>query len=227
MKRILRASVAVGALAGFIGSAIAADLPRQAPMYKAPAYMAPVFNWTGAYIGINGGGGWGKSNWNGAGSDFDVSGGMIGATVGYNWQFGTWVIGGEADIDWSNIKGSSNAAGCAAAACETKNEFLSTIRGRVGYSFDRFMPYVTGGIAIGNIKASSPGFATVDDTKVGWTIGTGVEFAFAPQWTAKVEYLYVDLGEITCGAGTACAFVGGNKADFYANIVRGGVNYRF
>jgi outer membrane immunogenic protein len=228
MKRILRASMAVGALAGFIGSAIAADLPRQAPIYKAPAYMAPVFNWTGAYIGINGGGGWGKSNWKGA-NEFDVSGGMIGATVGYNWQFGTWVVGGEADIDWTNIKGSTNTAVGCGAGCQTENDFLATIRGRVGYSFDRFMPYVTGGLAIGNIKATYPTLSTVDETKVGWTVGTGVEFAFAPQWTAKVEYLYVDLGEVTCGVGSACYFgaTANNKVDFHANIVRGGVNYRF
>lgn len=227
MKRILRAGIAVGALAGIIGSATAADLPRQAPMYKAPAYVAPVFNWTGAYIGLNAGGGWGKSDWNGAGVDFDVSGGLVGATVGYNWQFGAWVLGGEADIDWTNIKGSSTSGNCGAPSCETKNEFLSTIRGRLGYSFDRFLPYVTGGAAIGNIMASSAGFATVDETNVGWTVGTGVEFAFAPQWTAKIEYLYVDLGDITCGAGTACAFAGGDKVDFHTNIVRGGVNFRF
>jgi outer membrane immunogenic protein len=213
MKRILRAGIAVGALAGIIGSATAADLPRQAPIYKAPAYAAPMFNWTGAYIGLNAGGGWGKSNWSNIGDKFDVSGGMVGATVGYNWQFGTWVIGGEADIDWTNIKGSGNFG------TETKNEFLSTIRGRVGYSFDRWMPYVTGGLAIGNIKATDTWFGpSKDETKVGWTVGTGVEFAFAPQWTAKVEYLYVDLGNVEFS---------GNKAEFYTNIVRGGVNYRF
>jgi outer membrane immunogenic protein len=229
MKYLLRAGIALGALAGIIGSATAADLPRQQPMYKAPAYVAPVFNWTGAYIGINGGGGWGTSNYKGAGQSFDVSGGLVGATVGYNWQFGTWVIGGEADIDWSNISGSTNSGLCFGAACETKNEFLSTIRGRVGYSFERFMPYITGGIAIGNVKASSPGFSTVDNTNVGWTVGTGVEFAFAPQWTAKVEYLYVDLGDITCGVGSACYFgpTADSKVNFHSNIVRGGVNYRF
>ena len=211
MKRILLAGIAIAALAGIIGSATAADLPRQAPMYKAPAYVAPVFNWTGAYIGLNAGGGWGKSNWSGTGDKFDVSGGMIGATVGYNWQFGTWVLGLEGDIDWTNIKGSS-------AFADTKNEYLSTIRGRVGYSFDRWMPYVTGGLALGGVKATDVFGNSRDETKAGWTVGTGVEFAFAPQWTAKVEYLYVDLGNVEFA---------GNKTDFYTNVVRGGVNYRF
>jgi outer membrane immunogenic protein len=210
MKRILRACMAVGALAGFIGSAIAADLPRQAPIYKAPAYMAPVFNWTGAYIGINGGGGWGRSDYNGS-NKYDVSGGLIGATIGYNWQFGTWVVGLEGDADWASIKGSGNAS-------DTKNNFLSTIRGRVGYSFDRFLPYVTGGLAVGNLKANDNRGFSADQTNAGWTVGAGVEFAFAPQWTAKVEYLYVDLGNVD---------LGGRKTDFYSNVVRGGVNYRF
>ncbi|MDQ2084215.1 porin family protein [Xanthobacteraceae bacterium Astr-EGSB] len=211
MKRILLAGIAIAALAGIIGSATAADLPRQAPMYKAPAYVAPMFNWTGAYIGLNAGGGWGKSSWSGTGDKFDVSGGMIGATVGYNWQFGTWVLGLEGDIDWTNIKGSN-------AFAETKNEYLSTIRGRVGYSFDRWMPYVTGGLALGGVKATDVLGNSRDETKAGWTVGTGVEFAFAPQWTAKVEYLYVDLGNVEFA---------GNKTDFYTNVVRGGVNYRF
>jgi outer membrane immunogenic protein len=120
------------------------------------------------------------------------------------------VVGLEGDADWANIKGSGVFA-------ETKNDFLATIRGRVGYSFDRFMPYVTGGLAVGNVKASDA-FFSKDETNAGWTVGAGVEFAFAPQWTAKVEYLYVDLGDVD---------LAGLKTDFYTNVVRGGVNYRF
>lgn len=226
MKRILLASVGVMAMAGLVGAASAADLPRQAPVYKAPAYIAPINNWTGFYIGLNGGGAWGSSRWSGLGNHFDVSGGLVGGTIGYNWQFGTWVVGLEGDIDWANIKGSTP---CGGVTCETKNEFLSTIRGRVGYTFDRWMPYATGGVAIGNIKATMPGFATVDNTNAGWTVGAGVEYAFAPNWSAKVEYLYVDLGSIDCGTSgvNSCSFAAGNKVDFTTNIVRGGVNFRF
>jgi outer membrane immunogenic protein len=212
MKRFLHAGIAVWALAGFIGSAAAADLSNRMPVYKAQPYAAPVFNWTGAYIGLNGGGGWGKSNY--AGLDkYDVSGGLIGATIGYNWQFGTWVFGLEGDIDWTGIRGS----GTNLYGATTKNDFLATMRGRVGYSFDRFMPYVTGGLAIGNINANDYWFSK-SQTNAGWTVGAGVEFAFAPQWTAKVEYLYVDLGSVD--------LVGVNT-DFYTNIVRGGVNLKF
>ena len=228
MKRILLASVGMVAMAGLMGTASAADLPRQAPIYKAPAYVAPINNWTGFYVGLNGGGAWGSSRWSGLATDFDVSGGLIGGTVGYNWQFGTWVVGVEGDLDWANIKGSTSGGLCGIGlTCETKNDFLSTIRGRVGYAFDRWMPYATGGAAIGNIKATTPGFATVDNTNVGWTVGAGVEYAFAPNWSAKVEYLYVDLGNVGCGTFSACSLAGGNNVNFTTNLVRGGVNFRF
>ncbi len=73
------------------------------------------------------------------------------------------------------------------------------MRGRLGYAADRFMPYVTGGLAVGDIKASLPGFAGGSATNVGWTAGGGIEFAIAGHWTAKAEYLYVDLGHFSCG----------------------------
>ena len=119
---------------------------------KAPAYM-PAFNWTGFYAGINGGGAWGRSNWSASGNSFDTSGGVVGGTIGYNWQAGPTVFGVEGDIDWSGIKGSTT---CGGFSCETKNDWLGTFRGRVGYAFNRVMPYVTGGLAVGNIKATSP-----------------------------------------------------------------------
>jgi outer membrane immunogenic protein len=222
MKRFLLASVGVAAMAGLMGTASAADLPRQAPVYKAPAYVAPVSNWTGFYLGINGGGAWGSSQWTGLGTDFDVSGGLIGGTIGYNWQAGNWVFGLEGDADWANIKGSTNIGGI---DFRTKNDFLATARGRIGYTFDRAMLYGTGGAAIGSVKASVPGFGSASETNVGWTAGAGLEYAFAPNWSAKVEYLYVDLGNVDCGG--ACGFAGSNKVDFTTNVVRGGVNFRF
>ena len=121
-----------------------------------PAVYDPVYNWTGFYLGINGGGGWGRSQWDGV-DKFDVSGGLIGGTIGYNWQFGQSVVGLEGDIDWSGISGSHH--GPVSAGCETRNHWLATVRGRVGYAFDRFLPYLTGGLAVGDINATAPGFA--------------------------------------------------------------------
>ena len=92
------------------------------------------------------------------------------------------------------------------------------MRGRVGYAFDRILPYVTGGLAIGNVKADTP-FTSSDNTRAGWTVGGGLEFALAGPWTAKVEYLYADLGKDSTLAGT--------NMDFHTNVVRAGLNYRF
>jgi outer membrane immunogenic protein len=226
MKRVLLASVGLMILAG---SASAADLgPRYRPVVPKAPVMAPYYNWTGFYLGINGGGAWGSSEWSGIPGSFDTSGGLIGGTIGYNWQTGPVVFGLEGDADWASIDGSTTGGNCAGLACKTESNFLATVSGRLGYAFDRVMPYVTGGLAIGNIKATYPGFPEVDDTNTGWTAGGGIEFAFAGNWTAKVEYLHVDLGDISCGPGTSCAFPGvGNTVDLTEEVVRGGINYRF
>ena len=221
MKRILLASAGVLAMVGLIGSAHAADLPRQM-VAKAPVYAAPYYNWTGLYVGINGGGAFGRSRWDSAGG-FDTSGGMIGGTVGYNWQFGTWVVGLEGDLDWANIKGTRNT-GCL-AGCSTENTWLGTARGRLGYAFDRFMPYITGGAAFGDVQATQPGFAGATNTQVGWTVGAGLEFAIASNWTAKVEYLHYDLGSFNCGVG--CNGFVADNVKFNADAIRGGINFRF
>jgi outer membrane immunogenic protein len=218
MKRVF-VMVGVAALLGVIGQANAADMGRPRPAPMAPVY-APVYSWTGFYLGVNGGGGWGDSTWSNQTSSFNTSGGMVGGTLGYNWQFGQTVVGIETDLDWANIKGS----GACAFGCETRNNWVGTVRGRLGYAWDRFMPYVTGGLAYGNVEANpSFGFISNDTTNVGWTIGAGVEFALAQNWTAKVEYLHYDLGDFTC---TTCAPTS-TTVDFKADVVRAGLNYRF
>ncbi len=217
MKKFLLAGVGLIALG--VASASAADLPRSMPS-KAPAYIPPpLYNWTGFYIGINGGGGFGRSDFSGTFTtgSFDTSGGLVGGTVGYNWQMNQIVLGLEGDIDWSNLRGS---AACGGTSCEMRNDWLATIRGRVGYAgWDRFMPYVTGGAAFGNIKTTIAGVGDSSETKTGWTLGGGIEAAIAGPWTAKVEYLYVDLG--------SGGSIAGSDASFHTNIVRAGVNYRF
>jgi outer membrane immunogenic protein len=220
MKRVILAGVSALAVMTMMGAASAADLPaRHAQMpVKAPAYVAP-YSWTGFYVGINGGGAWGKSNWSSLGTDVNTSGGLVGGTVGYNWQTGPAVFGLEGDIDWSGIKGSS---ACGALSCETRNDYLATVRGRIGYSFDRIMPYLTGGLAVGNVKASTA-LGSNDESRAGWTLGGGIEANIIGPWSAKIEYLYADLGKTNC---PACV-VGGTDVDFRTNIVRAGVNYHF
>ena len=202
-------------------SAQAADIP---PPVKGIRSVVAYYNWTGFYAGINGGYGWGESTWSLLpGQTIKPKGGLVGGTLGYNFQTGSWVWGIEGDIDWSGVKGSVVCAGI--LTCETSNTWLGTIRGRIGYAFDRFMPYFTGGGAFGNVKASAslPGFTTSQQsTYAGWTLGAGLEWAFLGNWTAKVEYLYVDLGSKNLGIGPIV-----NNVSFKENIVRAGVNYRF
>jgi outer membrane immunogenic protein len=219
VKKLLLAGVAILAL-GTV-SASAADIQRRQMPAKAPTYVPPpVYNWTGFYLGVNGGGGWGRSDFSFpfAADLFDTSGALVGGTVGYSWQMGQVVFGLEGDIDWSNIRGSS-ACGGGINTCETRNDWLGTARGRLGYAFDRIMPYVTGGLAVGDIKTSVAGFGDTHDTKAGWTVGGGIEAAIAGPLTAKIEYLYVDLGHSDS--------ILGSSTKFNTNIVRAGLNYRF
>jgi outer membrane immunogenic protein len=221
MRKLLLASVAFTALA--MGTALAADMP---PL-RTPTSM-PYFNWSGIYLGINGGYGWGRSNWTGAATDittgdFDLSGAMAGGTLGFNLQAGGFVLGVEADMDWSDIKGST-AVNCT-PLCETANTWLGTVRGRLGVGLDRFLPYLTGGIAFGRVTTTVIGAGNASNTNLGWTAGGGLEYAFAGRWSAKVEYLYVDLDNSTCDA--ACSGATPFDVDFRSHLVRAGLNYKF
>ena len=220
MKRACMALIGVVAMAG---AASAADLSRPAPVpyYPKAAVVVPPYSWTGFYFGINGGGAFGSSSWDSNGSR-NISGGTIGGTLGYNYQFGQVVAGVEGDMGWADINGST---GCAGGSCKTSDTWLATVRGRLGYAADRFMPFVTGGAAFGDIRAQAPGFAQVGSTQTGWTLGGGLEAALATNWTAKVEYLYVDLGSFNCGISCGAGFT--NNVSFHTNLLRAGVNYKF
>jgi outer membrane immunogenic protein len=222
MKRLCLALIGLMALAG---TAAAADLsrPAPAPYYKAPPAYAP-YNWTGFYVGLNGGGAFGSSSWDLNGSR-NISGGLVGGTVGYNYQWGQAVFGVEGDIDWAAISGTGTNLACP-LGCKTSDTWLSTVRGRLGYAADRFMPFVTGGLAVGDIRAQVPGFATSTSTQAGWTLGGGLEAALSPNWTVKAEYLYVDLGKFNCGLNCSGGFTTDNVS-FHTNILRAGVNYKF
>ena len=224
MKRVILACVGVVALGGAAAAADLPPAPGPAPYYKAPAY-APAYNWSGFYLGINGGGGWGRSDWTTTGG-FDTSGGLVGGTIGYNYQIDQVVLGVEGDIDWADINGNVTNGGChsTTGTCTTGDSWLSTVRGRLGYAADRFMPYITGGAAFGDIEASGPRLSGADETNAGWTLGGGIEFAIAGHWTAKAEYLYVDLGRFSCGAACGAAT---ENVSWRSNIGRVGINYRF
>jgi outer membrane immunogenic protein len=229
MKRLTLWAVAGLLALAWASPSSAADLPR--PAYKAPVYVAPAFTWSGFYAGINGGYAWGHSDWNNAvagNTSFNVKKYQLGGTFGYNWQTGNFVFGLEGDVDasWADGSGTGAAGGPCDASCSTKNTWLATGRGRLGYAFDRFMPYITGGAAIGNIKATAGNGGGIDKTKLGWVVGAGVEWAFFEHWSAKLEYLYADLGHVTCDAAT-CGGGADSEVSYKTNMVRVGVNYRF
>ena len=206
-------------------AAQAADIPP--PVYKGVRSVVAYYNWTGFYAGINGGYGFGTSSWSDpVGTSIKPKGALFGGTLGYNYQVGSLVYGLEGDFDWSGVKGSADCVP-GLITCETRNRWLATFRGRVGYAFDRWLPYITGGGAYGNVRATATDFtgivvATESKSQLGWTVGAGLEYAFLGNWTAKIEYLYVDLGNFDAGVAPFATNV-----NFRENIVRAGLNYKF
>lgn len=228
MKKVLLAGAAVAALTLGALPATAADIANR-PVYKAPVAIPVVYNWTGFYIGVSGGGGWGTSEHTfpgGTHGPFDTSGGLVGGTVGYNWQAGNWVFGAEADFSWADIKGTTAGSPipCLGGTCGTTIRDLGTARGRIGYAWDSALLYGTGGFAWGNVHGFETGFDSGSSTNTGWTVGGGLEYGFTPNLSAKIEYLYVDLGnDVLYGSG----FGSPHSVDTTTSIVRAGLNYRF
>jgi outer membrane immunogenic protein len=223
MKK-LSTGLLIAAFSGAAAAANAADLSLT-PLYKAPPASQTAYDWTGFYAGVNAGGGWGRSWWNANTTAVNLGGGQVGGTIGYNWQMSNRVVFGvEGDIDWSTFDGGQTTALCPGGNCSTSNSWLSTVRGRIGYGFGHFMPYVTGGLAAGDIRAAAPGFAGGTAVNPGWTLGGGVEFALPGNWTAKAEYLHVDLGSFNC---TGCSALPNDNVSLSQNVFRAGVNYRF
>jgi outer membrane immunogenic protein len=233
MRRYTLAVVAAAGLAlGAVQSASAADIAR--PVYKA-APVIVAYNWTGFYAGIHGGYGWGDVNSNllGFGSS-NQDGWFGGLQLGYNWQApgSPWVFGLEIDSAWGDIKRDATAGGPGIVAnAFSKIDYFGTARGRIGYAFDRAMFYTTGGLAWANNEIGGsvavPGFfagASSSNTHVGWTLGAGLEWALANNWTAKIEYLYLDLGSENYFGGPGA---GGFDADLQVHTLKLGLNYRF
>jgi outer membrane immunogenic protein len=238
MRRTLAfASAIIGVVIG--GSALAADLPPsppRAPVAYVPAVL-PVYNWAGVYIGINGGWGWGNAKFTAntttpvgviQGSPND-NGGVVGGTLGVNWQASAFVFGVEGDWDYSAINTGTSATICTfSGTCQTGNNWLATLRGRLGYAADRVLFYATGGGAFANVQTVFNG-VTTSHNQAGWTAGAGLEWAFADNWTAKIEYLYVNLGNgtVNCINAVCTGLAGGNplpvSVSLTENLFRAGV----
>jgi outer membrane immunogenic protein len=220
MRRLAIIGVALVSVAGFAGAASAADLPSR--VYTKAAPVAPIYNWGGFYIGINGGGASSHNCWNltnnlgvavpTAPSEgcHDATGGLVGGQVGYRWQEANWVFGVEAQGDWADLKGSNASAtgtfGRVPFLNQTKTDAIGLFTGQVGYTWNSALLYVKGGAAVTHDKyngvsqiAANPfpaGFAfdQASETRWGGAIGTGIEFGFAPGWSVAVEYDHLFMG---------------------------------
>ena len=239
MKKLLLAGVALAALSG---SAVAADLAR--PAYAPPP---PVYTWSGLYWGVNVGYSWGHAKDEvtlagvGTFSESQKVDGVIGGfQSGYNYQFGQWVWGFETDIQASGQKGGTTlqitALPVTTLTTDHKLTWFGTSRSRLGVLWSpNVLLYGTAGVAYGQVKdtatITAPGASVVGtfkDVKAGWTAGAGVEGIIGGGWTAKLEYLYIDLGKTEQTLATpALGQVISETRRFTDNIVRVGFNYRW
>ena len=254
-KLIVCALMAMSAITS-IGPASAADMAVKSPYAAAP----PLFSWSGFYVGLHAGYGWGENNWNFGGVFEDPSisrsrqrpktdGVLGGVQAGANYQFASWVVGMEWDLAFLSRKGSFDDPLLRSGVpipgfnitATSKFDWLTQFTGRAGYALDRTLFYVKGGIAAGETKdnlslaaATAPpqfiDFGTKTNLLVGWTVGAGIEHFFTPNWSAKIEYNYVDLGS----SAEKFNFTNGNASlTFLENIqhklqiVKVGANYKF
>jgi outer membrane immunogenic protein len=224
---------------GGVQVATAADMPVKA---RAIAPVPVVYNWTGCYVGVAGGGNWGRSRHdNSAGpitDTFNLSGGIIGGELGCNYQFDrTWLIGIETDLSWTNKRGSVNDIPPfdTTFISETREKWLGTTRARLGGTFGAMnaeLLYVTGGFAYARADITVTGAgvsASESKTRTGWTAGAGWEHKFTQNLSGKIEYLYVDLGNAAYfnppPAGPFVDRAGGVRLTDH--IVRVGLNWQF
>jgi outer membrane immunogenic protein len=232
MKKILLGAASLAAMAALAGPALAADMPPR-PYSKAPAYTAPavVYNWTGFYIGGHVGGAFAGDN-SLVSSDARFLGGV---QAGFDYQFApNWVLGAEAQYSWLGSNNNNNGVLFPGGTLVTanNNDQIGSVTGRLGYTWGPALLYAKGGYAwrdgnnIGVTIAGVPqGFSTDGNRKDGYTVGGGLEYMFAPNWSAKAEYQYYNFGNTTFTTGPAD--IVGTRFRNDEHTVKAGINYRF
>jgi outer membrane immunogenic protein len=212
MKKFLLGAVGLIAM-GFAAPASAADLAAR-PYTKAPPMIAAIYDWSGFYIGANGGWGSSRNCWNDAldggvvavGSEgcHDATGGVAGGQIGYRWQTAGWVFGVEAQGNWADLRGSNASLAFPGQTNRSKIDAFGLFTGQIGYAWNNALLYVKGGAAITDSRFTTidtlTGIATSstgDNTRWGGTIGAGVEFGFASNWSVGVEYDHLFMQDKT------------------------------
>src|SRR6266571_7345620 len=210
MKKFLLGAVGFVALVS-AAPASAADLAAR-PYTKAPPMIAAIYDWSGFYIGANGGWGSSRNCW-----DFlpvaggvtpegchDATGGVAGGQIGYRWQSGGWVFGLEAQGDWADLRGSNASQAFFNQTNRSKIDAFGLFTGQVGYAWNNALLYVKGGAAITDSRFTTIDTATGiltpstgDSTRWGGTIGAGLEYGFAPNWSVGVEYDHLFMQDQT------------------------------
>ena len=251
MKKILLGAIALIGI-GIAAPASAADLYAR-PSYKAapPPMMAVIYDWSGFYIGANGG--WGSSHkcrdvtsFRGPVAPFsegchDADGGVVGGQIGYRWQSAGWVFGLEAQGDWADLKGSNVSLFIPAWTNNSKIDAFGLFTGQVGYAWNNVLWYVKGGAAVtddkyrGTVTTTGALFDSASETRWGGVVGTGVEFGFAPNWSVAVEYDHLFMGNrdiTTTSAGVLARIPAGSifRTDSIrqdVDMVTARINYRF
>lgn len=239
MKKTLFAGISLAALLA-VGAASAADLPRRMP---APEVI-PAFSWTGFYVGTHTGVAVGKTTtsnnapYGGFDAGIPLSYDMHpvnifgGGQFGYNWQYGVYVFGAEADIGYLGIRDTIRPA--PDDYVSVKYGWYGTVTGRLGLAYDRLLSYVKGGAAVASITNSAgdmtaagvivaSDFSESKKTKWGWTVGAGFELAFAPSWSLKSEYMYMDFGKYSSTNLDGDSFEHKNQVHSF----KVGLNYRW
>jgi outer membrane immunogenic protein len=215
----IRVATTAALLLVLTGASLAADLPGSEPLEAFDS--VPAFTWTGGYIGLAVGYGFGSASLNtpvAASGIFKTSGPNYASTLGYIEQSGSIVYGLEGDfaLNWDS---GTNSAISPCHSCQVTNPWLATIRGRAGYAQDTMLFYATGGLAYGEVRVKDSLAGEEAHNKTGWALGAGTEYAFASAYSVKFEYLYVDLGHTGFGDGM--------KTRFNENILRVGLNGHF
>ena len=247
MKKFLLATVGLVAL-GMAAPASAADLAARP--YKAPPPVVAVYDWSGFYIGANGGGGWSHKCWDVnnfltpravAEGCHDATGGVVGGQIGYRWQSAGWVFGLEAQGDWADLKSSNVSLFIPAWTNNSKIEAFGLFTGQVGYAWNNVLWYVKGGAAVtsdkyrGTVTATGAVFDATSETRWGGAVGTGLEFGFAPNWSVAIEYDHLFMGrqDLTfTSAGVLAGIPAGSvfRTDSIrqdVDMVTARINYRF